>query len=121
MAEFETLFDKDIISNASKTVGINEDGIDSLAIETMNVAKTVNDFLNSFINVFDSTKSYYKCESADKLRNKFNEFSSCFSIFIHNIENYAYSLKKVKNNYSSQQDLVVKTLNDAIANFEGRK
>ena len=58
----------DRIKNASKAVSMNEAGIDNLAVETMQVAKLTNDYLNKIIDIMDNTKNYYKCEAGDALR-----------------------------------------------------
>ena len=50
----------DRIKNASKAVSMNEAGIDNLAVETMQVAKLTNDYLNKIIDIMDNTKNYYK-------------------------------------------------------------
>ena len=79
-----------VIKNASKTIGMNEAGIDTLAMDTMQMAMIANDYLNKIIDIMNSTKEHYQCEAADEMRRRFNEFSADFPIVNQNIEKYAY-------------------------------
>lgn len=107
-----------VIKNASKTIGMNEAGIDTLAMDTMQMAMIANDYLNKIIDIMNSTKEHYQCEAADEMRRRFNEFSADFPIVIQNIENYAYSLKKAKSKrVESVQDAIV-NLKQATANVD---
>lgn len=93
----EDLTNMGVIKNRTKSISINEAGIDTLAVDTMQLAMTVNDYLNKIIDIMDQTKAYYQNSAADELRKKFNELSENFSTVTQNIENYAYSLKKAKD------------------------
>lgn len=107
-----------VIKNASKTIGMNEAGIDTLAMDTMQMAMIANDYLNKIIDIMNSTKEHYQCEAADEMRRRFNEFSADFPIVIQNIENYAYSLKKAKSKrIEGVQDAIV-NLKQATANVD---
>lgn len=107
-----------VIKNASKTIGMNEAGIDTLAMDTMQMAMIANDYLNKIIDIMNSTKEHYQCEAADEMRRRFNEFSADFPIVIQNIENYAYSLKKAKSKrVEGVQDAIV-NLKQATANVD---
>lgn len=107
-----------VIKNASKTIGMNEAGIDTLAMDTMQMAMIANDYLNKIIDIMNSTKEHYQCEVADEMRRRFNEFSADFPIVIQNIENYAYSLKKAKSKrVEGVQDAIV-NLKQATANVD---
>lgn len=107
-----------VIKNASKTIGMNEAGIDTLAMDTMQMAMIANDYLNKIIDIMNSTKEHYQCEAADEMRRRFNEFSADFPIVIQNIENYAYSLKKAKaKRAEGVQDAIV-NLKQATANVD---
>lgn len=107
-----------VINNASKTIGMNEAGIDTLAMDTMQMAMIANDYLNKIIDIMSNTKEHYQCEAADEMRKRFNEFSADFPIVIQNIENYAYSLKKAKNKrIEGVQDAIV-NLKQATANVD---
>ena len=107
-----------VIKNASKTIGMNEAGIDTLAMDTMQMAMIANDYLNKIIDIMNSTKEHYQCEAADEMRRRFNEFSADFPIVIQNIENYAYSLKKAKaKRVEGVQDAII-NLKQATANVD---
>lgn len=107
-----------VIKNASKTIGMNEAGIDTLAMDTMQMAMIANDYLNKIIDIMNSTKEHYQSEAADEMRRRFNEFSADFPIVIQNIENYAYSLKKAKSKrIEGVQDAIV-NLKQATANVD---
>ncbi len=106
------------IQNANKTIAMNEAGIDTLALDTMQVAMIANDYLNKIIDIMNSTKEHYQCESGDEMRRRFNEFSADFPIVIQNIENYAYSLKKAKNKrLEGVQDAII-NLKKATTNVD---
>lgn len=123
MEEFDIhLFEKysknSLVNNAEKKVAINEVGMDLLAVDTIQMAKVINDYLSRIIDIVDGTKSYYQTSSGDALRNKFNEIKTYFPTVIQNIENYAYSIKKVKNNYISNTEIVLNHLNNAISSVD---
>lgn len=119
MAELNTNLDDymtNSVDSSSSVMAISEEGMDSLAVETIQLAKTVNDYLNKLINIVDRTKGYYTGKAADSYRKSFSDFSANFSVFVQNIENYAYSIKKAKNNYVNAKDVIVRTINnDAIS------
>ena len=108
----------DRIQNASKAVSMNEAGIDSLAVETMQVAKLANDYLNKIVDIMDGTKNYYKSEAGDALRSKFDDLKDDFAITVQNIENYAYSLKKAKNNFNARIDEAIQHVKTATASVD---
>lgn len=104
------------IKNSTKSISINEAGIDTLAVDTMQLSMTVNDYLNKIIDIMDQTKAYYQCAAADELRKKFSELSADFPIVTQNIENYAYSLKKAKDNMINRNLDAVTSVKMATAN-----
>lgn len=112
----EDLTNMGTIKNSTKSISINEAGIDTLAVDTMQLAMTVNDYLNKIIDIMDGTKTYYQSASADELRRKFSELSADFSIVTQNIENYAYSLKKAKDNMINRNLDAVTSVKMATAN-----
>jgi hypothetical protein len=107
-----------VIKNASKTIGMNETGIDTLAMDTMQVAMIANDYLNKIIDIMNGTKEHFQSEAGDEIRKRFNDFSADFPIIIQNIENYAYSLKKAKaKRLEGVQDAII-NLKQATANVD---
>lgn len=104
------------IRNNTKSIAMNEAGVDTLAIDTMQLSMAVNDYLNKIIDIMDQTKAYYQSESADELRKKFNELSADFPIVTQNIENYAYSLKKAKDSMINRNADVILNIKQATAN-----
>ena len=106
------------IQNANKTIAMNEAGIDTLALDTMQVAMIANDYLNKIIDIMNSTKEHYQCEAGDEMRRRFNEFSADFPIVIQNIENYAYSLKKAKAKRLEGVQNAITDLKKATANVD---
>lgn len=116
--DLQNITNAGVINNGSKTIAMNEAGIDSLASETMQVAMIANDYLNKIIDIMDKTKEHFQCDAADEMRRKFNEFSVDFPIVIQNIENYAYSLKKAKTKrIEGVQDAII-NLKQATANVD---
>lgn len=112
----EALTNMGTIKNSTKSISINEAGIDTLAVDTMQLSMTVNDYLNKIIDIMDQTKAYYQCAAADELRKKFSELSADFPIVTQNIENYAYSLKKAKDNMINRNLDAVTSVKMATAN-----
>lgn len=115
---FDNYLSSGSIKNATKSIAINEAGIDNLAIQTMQTAKIINDYLNKIMDVVDNTKNYYKTPAATALRTKFNDISLSFPLVTHNIENYAFSLKKVKQNYLDHNEIIISKLNRDTLNVE---
>ena len=112
----EDLTNMGTIRNSTKSITMNEAGMDTLAIDTMQLSMIVNDYLNKIIDIMDQTKTYYQSEAADELRRKFNELSTDFPIVTQNIENYAYSLKKAKDNMMNRNADVILNIKQATAN-----
>lgn len=115
-SNLENLTNMGVIKNSTKSISLNEAGIDNLAIETMKLAKVVNDYLNKIVEIVDDTKQYYISSSADSFRKRFEEIKLAIPTAVSNIENYAYSLKKVKMNFTNQNEVVVNKLNLATLN-----
>lgn len=109
---------EDKIQNSTKTIAMNENGVDNLAAETMRVASATSEYFSKIVAIFDETKKYYKGESADKLRTRFYEFQTNFPIVVQNIENYAYSLKKAKANYQNMADVAIQHIKTASVNVQ---
>lgn len=114
--DFSNITNSGTIRNATKSITMNEAGIDLLAVETMQIAKTANDYLNKIIDIIDGTKTYYNTSSADELRAKFETIKTNFPIVIQNIENYAYSLKKAKISFSENVEVQINRLSNATLN-----
>ncbi len=107
-----------VIKNASKTIAMNEAGVDTLAMETMQMAMIANDYLNKIIDIMNGTKEHFQCEAGDEMRKRFNDLSADFTNVIQNIENYAYSLKKAKaKRLEGVQDAII-NLKQATANVQ---
>ena len=114
--DLQNITNAGLIQNASKTIGMNETGIDTLAMDTMQVAMIANDYLNKIIDIMNKTKEHFQCEAGDMIRQRFNELSADFPNVIKNIENYAYSLKKAKTRkLEGVQDAII-SLKQATAN-----
>lgn len=109
---------EDKIQSSTKAIVMNESGVDALAVETMRVASAVSEYLDRIVAIFDGTKKYYRGETADKLRARFYEFQINFPIVVQNIENYAYSLKKAKNNYQNMVDVAIQHVKTASVNVQ---
>ena len=107
-----------IIKNTTKSITMNEAGIDLLATETMQTAMIANDYLNKIVVLVDKTKEYFQCEAGDELRRKFSELSAEFPVVIQNIENYAYSLKKAKEKKLESVQNAVIDLKQATMNVQ---
>lgn len=112
----EEVSNMNLINNATKSITMSEAGIDNLAVETMQVSKVVNDYLNRIVDIMESTKIFYQCENGDLLRRKFDELKINFPIVVQNIENYAYSLKKAKANFLNRTEVEICRLKNATLN-----
>ena len=117
--EVDRLMSTASMPNTSTIIAMNEAGMDELARETMQVAKLANDHLNKIIDVMNETKMYFQCEVADELRKKFSDLSIYFPIIVHNIENYAYSIKKAKQIRLDSVDRAMYDLKQATLNVDG--
>ena len=114
----ENLTNMGAIRNSSKVISMNEAGIDALAVATMQIAMTANDYLNKIRDIMDKTKSFYQGTAANELRRKFNEQSADFIKITQNIENYAYSLKKAKAIMMERNLDAISQLNRAATNVQ---
>ncbi len=107
-----------LVKNANKTIAMNEAGIDTLAMETMQMAMIANDYLNKIVDIMNKTKEHYQCEAGDEMRRRFNELSADFPNVIQNIENYAYSLKKAKSKRLEGVQNAIIDIKKATANVQ---
>ena len=85
------------------------------------VYKRVNKTLNQITDVVEQTNNFYNCESAQKYRNKFNDFKTNFSIINTNLKSYAEDLIKLKNKYQNVDSNVTETIRKAIVNMQNIK
>ena len=102
-----------IVRNSNTHISIREEALDLLAIDVLHYAQRANEILDDISQIVASTSEFYKCESGKKFREKFSELTPSFSIIVENIENYAYSLKNVKNKFLEHAGQNVITLANA--------
>ncbi len=80
-------------------IGINNDGIDKIALDIYGYAERISKTLNQIIDVIDRTKEFYICEEATNYRNKFENFKTNFNIINKNIISYADDFIKLKSRF----------------------
>lgn len=82
--------------------GINEQGLENLAMEIVEYANKANQILNQINLLVDQTSSYFISPEGILYRKKLQEQFMNYQIMCQNILSYANDLVKVKNMYSKK-------------------
>ncbi|MEG1495125.1 MAG: hypothetical protein RSB99_02195 [Bacilli bacterium] len=88
----------------SNLSGINEGGLDKLALDIYDTAERIHNILNTLDDLVTGTTSYYNCESGNQLRSKFQDLKAGFTVINQNIQNYGNDLVKAKYLYKNLSD-----------------
>lgn len=88
--------------------GINEERLDSLVLDIYDYAEKVNQILNSIDELIIKSNTYFKCESADKVRTHYQELDSSSTMLKQNMLNCANDLARVKYRYQEMNDDIKK-------------
>ena len=99
-------------SNSPITVDIP--GMELLIQDVNKASMELSEKFNEINNIFIGTKDYYKSDSGNNVRNQFDNYYLNLSNIVQSIENYAYSLKTVRDNFQSQSDADIRRLDEAI-------
>lgn len=79
--------------------GISEVGIDRLISDIYDYAESCNNIIGQIDDKVQSTKEFFKCNTADLFRQKFRKLFDERSILNYNILSYSRDLAKVKAHY----------------------
>lgn len=73
--------------------------MERLILEIYDYRDKMSEILNTAESLVYNTKNYYASEDGEKLREKFNEFSSNFSVVLGRIKQYGKDLEDVLTIY----------------------
>lgn len=79
--------------------GINEVGLDNLAMEIVDYADKINKIFNQLQLLVDQTSSCFIAPEGEQFRKKFSEQAEHYSMINQNILSYASDFVKVKDLY----------------------
>lgn len=100
--------------------GVNEASIDKLIMDICDLVERMNGTLNCIDELVDGTTTYFICENADLFRQNFASIKSNFPIVNKNILEYTTDLVKVKMNYNTRRETIIKELNSSSADVNER-
>ena len=94
--------------------GIDEEGLNKLALELFDYVEKLNRILNSIDTIISDSALYYTSVSANILRRRFNNTKVNFPIVKENIMGYKDDLIRVKRNFSNiSTDIAAMILRDS--------
>lgn len=100
--------------NSNVPITINMDGIEMLIQDVNRASMKLNESFNKINNIMVGTKDYYKSESGNNIRKQFEDYYPNLTNIVQSVENYAYSLKNVRDNFTSLTDSSGRRLSEAI-------
>lgn len=95
-------------------ITINMDGMEMLIQDVNKASMKLNENFNQINNIMAGTKDFYKSESGNNIRRQFEDYYINLSNIVQSIENYAYSLKNVRDNFTSITESSGRRLSEAI-------
>lgn len=84
--------------------GINEAGIDKIALEVIESADKMNKILNQIQLLVDETNSYFLSSSGNEFRKKMSDQASYYQTMNQNILSYASDFVNLKTYYQSKTE-----------------
>lgn len=97
-----------------KVSGVNEAGIDKLALEIIDYADKLNKVFNQLQILVDNTNSYFNSESGDVFRKNMKIHSENYKVLNQNILNYASDFVKVKEFYKKETIKIADILQSSV-------
>lgn len=82
--------------------GINETGLDKIALEVVESADKINKILNQIQLLVDGTNSYFLSSSGDEFRKKMSDQASYYQTMNQNILSYASDFVNLKTHYQNK-------------------
>lgn len=110
--------------NIENIKGINEEGLDILIKEFYNSIETINKTFTNINDLIVETKEYFKCDNADLLRNKFDEFKINFDKINNKLLSYSDYLVNVKIKYQNlniESNKIINNKENEIINNYGKE
>lgn len=87
--------------------GINESGLDKIALEVIEAADRINKIFNQLQLLVDETSSYFSSPSGDAFRKKMTEQASYYQTVNQNILSYASDFVNLKTIYQIKTNEMV--------------
>ena len=91
--------------------GVNEQKLATLLAKIQDDLEKLEKRFNQLETVIDSTKAFFKSDSASGYRNSYENMKYNFSIVKKNILSYTNDLTKVKNSYKRFESEAAATVN----------
>ena len=101
--------------------GVNEQKLATLIAKIQDDLEKLEKRFNQLETVIDSTKTFFKSDSASRYRNSYESMKYNFSIVKKNILSYTNDLTKVKNSYKKFETEAAATVNAYAREKESQK
>lgn len=98
--------------------GINEEKLGNLILDIYDYADKVNQILNNIDELILKSNSYFKCDSSDRVRNRYQELTFNFATLKQNMLNCASDLVKAKYRYQGMDGDVKQVALKGISNID---
>ena len=85
-----------------QVAGINESGLDRIALETIESADRINKIFNQLQILVDETSSYFSSISGEMFRQKMAEQATYYQTMNQNILSYANDFVNLKSFYKAK-------------------
>lgn len=102
----------------NNTSGINDEKLDSLVLDIYDYADRINQILNNIDELISMSNEYFKCESADQLKKRYQELELSFPVLKQNILNCANDLVKAKYSYQDIDSNVKQVVLQGISKID---
>lgn len=103
--------------SATDYSGFTEQSLDKLVVEVYDYASNVKSILNKIEEIMTDSSSYFDCDVAVEVRNKFKVISERFYLVSDNIISYAEDLVQVKSAFYKISNQLSDTAENARQEF----
>lgn len=97
--------------------GINEVKLDNLVLDIYDYTDKVNQILNNIDELILKSSNYFKCDSSDYIRNRYQQLAFNYTTLKQNMLNCANDLIKVKHHYQNIDSDVKQVAQKGISNI----
>lgn len=98
--------------------GINEEKLESLILDIYDYADKVNQILNNIDELILKSNNYFKSDSSDCVRNRYQQLTFNYTTLKQNMLNCANDLVKVKYRYQNMDSDIKQVALKGISNID---
>lgn len=84
--------------------GINDNKLKETTLDCYRISEELSKKFLEVENIMYNLKDYYKCDIAQELFNKFEDFKANFATVVDNVHTYGDDLTSVRDNFHKMTD-----------------